>query len=342
MSAATLSGDSESSYAARLAVGIPQLLPKHLRVVSILPVSAPGGQHPNVKRVILSTGGSVIAKRHLFAPVTAGHPYHLLSVEQAASDLLVRNGCPVPSVLGVIEELGVVILEDVGKGTLDDFVQSRPPLERANLAAAAVDAFVHIQETLIRQNQLKEEVFAPGCDKDSIRSSFLGLKAAFDADSLRSLIARREKIDTVLSHIHRVVLNLADQPMAPGPTDYNARNIVVAKSGDPIYLEWSKLGYDWPERRVVQYLTSLGAGTRGAQPRTLIDPWIATRYAAAVSWSDPEAAAFSLDGHHLIFHLLLALRWAAQGDSFPRGIRAALSTPLSRSPVTIGLRRLFS
>ena len=247
----------------------------------------------------------------------------------------------VPSVLGVIEEIGVVILEDIGNETLDDFVQTRPPIERANLATAAIDAFVHIQETLIRQDQLKEEVFAPGCDEDSVRSSFVGFEAALDADNLRSLIARREKIDTVLSHIHRLFLNLADLPMYLGPTDYNARNIVVSESGKPFFLEWSKLGYDWLERRVVQYLTSLGVGTPGAQPRSLVDPWIASRYATAASWSDAEAAAFSLDGHHLIFHLLLALRWTAQGDSVPRGIRAALSTPLSRSPLTIGLRRLF-
>jgi hypothetical protein len=343
MSAAISSSDQpDPTYLDRIIQDIPTLLPNHPNVVSILPITAPGGLHPNVQRIILSSGESVISKCHLFSRMTAGKPHHHLAVERATSERLIRNGCPVPAVLGAIEDLGVVILEDVGDETLDDYVQTRTPISRAGLATSAADAFVHIQETLIQQDDLEEGQIAPGCDEESVKRAFGSLTAAFDVDRLRSLIRQKDKVDNVLAQIHRLVTTLVKQPVYLGPTDYNARNIVVAKSGRPFYLEWSKLGYDWPERRVVQYLTSLGTGRADARPMSLIDPWIAEQYASTASWSDPETAAFSLDAHHLIFHILLALRWVERADRLPGSIKTALSTPLSPSPVTIGIRKQFT
>ncbi len=342
MCAATLSRDAaEPTFDDLLASGIPHLLPNHPHVVSILPISAPGGRHLNVRRVLLSTGESVIAKRHLFASITEGRPYHLLSVEKTVTDLLVRNKCAVPKLLGVIEKIGVVILENVGVRTLDDFVQTHSPIERARLAVSAIDAWDRIEDTLIGQKKLKEEILAPGGDRDSVRDSFTSVRDVINAEGIRSLIGPRCSADEIIDGIHRLISQLADRSMHLGPTDYNARNIVISESGSPFFLEWSKLGYDWPERRIVQYLTSLGAGRKGSRPRSLIDTWIVDRYADRASWADPESSAFALDAHHLIFHLLLALRSTQRGDPVPGGIRSALVVPLSRSPEMKELRSLF-
>jgi len=342
MSAATSSSDlSPTAYEARLAHDLPGLLPNHPSVVRILPISTPGGFHPNVRRIALSTGETVIAKRHLFAPLTAGQSYHLLSVEQAASDLLLREACPVPNLLATIGDLGVVILSDVGSETLDDVVQTRPIAESSRVAVAAVDAFARIQEVLIQQDQLTDEMFAPGCDADSVRDRFTGLPDAIDIDALKFLVVPNAEIDRVMDQLRRLISSLAKQPVYPGPTDYNARNIVIDDARSPHFLEWSKLGYDWPERRAIQYLTSLGASRPGGRPRSLVDTWIADRYSSAASWSTPAVAAFTLDGHHLVFHVLLGMRWMMGGERLSGSMRAALTTPLSPSPVVGGIRKQF-
>lgn len=342
MSAATSSNrEPDEGLDGLLADRLPQILPDRPRVVSISPVQAPGGIHPNVRRIALSTGVSVIAKRHLFAALTAGQPHHLLNVERTVSDVLVAAGCPVPAVLATIDNHGVVVLEDVGTGTLDDFVQHRGRRDRARLADAVVDGFVRIQARMIDQTEVMEGAYAPGCDEESIREGFLELDAAL-GDGLASLVTDRSKVSSARGQLHRLVVRLSDLPTHLGPMDYNARNIVISGDGRPYFIEWSKIGRDWPERRIVQYLTSLGSGTKGGRPRSLIDPLIANRYAAAAIWSNPDDAAFALDAHHLIFHLLLASRYVTSTEQLPPTVAAALTTQLSPSPVTIGLRRLFT
>jgi hypothetical protein len=346
MSAATSSSKPNASapeptFAELITPLIHDLLPDSPRVTSIIPVTAPGGPHANIRRVVLSTGESVVAKRHLFAFRAAGQPYDLLTVEQKVTACLKNAGCSVPEVLGSDPASGIVILKDVGGATLDDAIQTSSPAGRFRLATSSIDEFVRIQNAFIHQDSLTEDLVAPGGDRESVQETFAGLVDLLGPEQLRPLVSSNVT-DTDLDGVASVVRRLSERPLVLGPTDYNARNIVLSDDAHVWFLEWSKVGFDWPERRAVQYLTSLGAGRPGSRPRSLIDRWTADRYAASATWTDKNSAASDLDAHHLIFHILLALRWTASQLDLPKGIRNALITPLSEDLEIGSLRRLFS
>jgi hypothetical protein len=344
MSGATSSSDPEPdgdlNFADQLFARIPLLLPDHPRVISILPISAPGGHHANVRRVVLSSGNRIIAKRHMFAFAAKGQPHDYLTVEENVSSRLKDAGCAVPSVLAIDRDHDTVLFEDAGTFTLDDATQTRSPLERSRLANEALDALVFSLGVLESQKAELAGLTTPGCDAQSVRESFLNLTEHFSVDRLRPLY--KEDTDKSADALRQLVCKLAEASTVLGPTDYNARNIVIDQVGRVRILEWSKLGFDWPERRIVQYLTSLGAGRTGSRPRSLVDRWIVERYAASAAAKDPASAAALLDAHHLVFHVLLAIRCASTMGEIPGTVRTALTEPLSNDPDTCLHRKSFA
>ncbi|MCZ6635220.1 MAG: hypothetical protein O7G87_17615, partial [bacterium] len=105
---------------------------------------------------------------------------------------------------------------------------------------------------------------------------------------------------------------LSNIPPTLGPTDYNARNIVIGPQHDRVFfLECAKLGWDWSERRLVQYTTGIGAGHRQGNFKSLLTPKMAKQYAvraAAYRTQSPDQILHWLDGHHIVFHILAASR----------------------------------
>ena len=264
----------------------------HGLLIRVNPIPAPGGLHPAVQRLTFADGVRVIAKQYLFYPQTAGHPYDLLDTESDVTRTLAEAGCPVAHVLATDPETGVVFLEDLAARTLDDVAQQGGPSTRARVADRAIEAFGRLQSAFVKnEDHLKERV-APGTEPESVIRNFL--KAFSELPSPLpgpKLLALAESI--------------ADRPLVLGPTDYNARNILIAENESPHFIDLAKVGYDWPERRLVQYVTSLGAGTPGGRVTSLLDPLSATRYGPA---TESTTAIRDLDAHHVLFHTLALLR----------------------------------
>ena len=124
------------------------------------------------------------------------------------------------------------------------------------------------------------------------------------------------------------------------------------------FIEFSKIGWDWPERRLTQYTTSHGAGRPDGRTVSALTPALTARYAALASEtraaSQTEITAL-LDGHHFIFHLLAAQslldalpdprhpllsRWRNPKARLAQ-LRQILETPLSADPRTAELRSMF-
>ena len=71
-------------------------------------------------------------------------------------------------------------------------------------------------------------------------------------------------------------------------------------------LELAKIGYDWPERRMVQYTTSLGAHNPRGRIIGILTPSLAryyARFASKLYSTSTETILLRLDAHHLIYHL---------------------------------------
>ena len=341
MCAATSSTD-DPSFEQLLASRLPDHLPDPSPVVSVSPVMGSGGIHPNVRRVSLASGERLIAKRHLFALLTRDLPHHLPVIERQVTDALISGGCSVPRVVCTIDDPCISIYDDVGSLTLDDVVQTSSPVYRSRLGSRVVESFLHISSSLWQSPPVSQDQIAPGVDEASVREQFLSITEHLNESSLREITRTPKEAGALTDGLAELITEAAQAPMLLGPADYNARNVVVSDDGRPYFIEWSKIGMDWPERRLVQYATGLGSGRTGGRPRTLIDRSAVERYADGAAWTDAETAVRSLDRHHLLFHILVLMRWVQTGNRAPQSLRQAIGSPLTDDDLSTRLRALIA
>ena len=169
----------------------------------------------------------------------------------------------------------------------------------------------------------------PGAGTDDLAAAWAGVADAA-AEGLAGLwrhLGRGEPPGGLGDAVRDLSDALGRRPPRLGPTDYRAANVVVDDLAERLaFLELSKLGWDWTERRAVQYTSATdGSG------RTLLS-------AQAVAGTGVDGTRLdtgALDGHHLLFQLLLARRlWGREDVDGARAgpdvdFRRSLTTPLS-------------
>ncbi len=253
----------------------------------------------------VTTDRSVFAvKHHLFASLTRGKPYHLLAVEQKVTNHLLANGVPVPRIITTDTDRGLVIYEWCGNHTLDDICQTTDPRPFAH---SIINTLCALEKAFCKHSAKFIPHIAPGCSADELRKQWHSTTQSL-TETLPTLV-RDPHAPDLLSTWETLVNELIQAPPALGPTDYNARNIACPNPETATVLELAKIGYDWPERRLVQYTTSLGAHNPRGRIIGLLTPSLAQYYAHSASklYSTPaETILFRLDAHHLIYHLFAA------------------------------------
>ena len=340
---------------------LPIIFPNTPPLKRISPVSRNQRDLPSVWLLDFSDGSKAIAKRQIFAPFTRGKPHHLLAVEKEVCDLLAD--CALPEVYGFAKDLDVIFLEWCGNSTLDDLLQQGDDSLSRFYTRILIDAYARICKSLKTHSAKLSRRGFPGCGVKETMSSWYNLKNRLDFPRL-SEHYELGLDDSILvnksARLHGLIDSLAEADLHLGPTDYNARNIVLDTDIRSVrFIEFSKLGWDWPERRLIQYSTGLGAGRTGGTFRSALDAEICAEYANSPSeWQkeEPSAILGRLDGHHFIFHLLAAgnLIEAISSSERPylldlwldpqrrlRDLRALLARPLSEDGVVGDLRRCF-
>ena len=324
---------------------VPSLLPGQPAVRNIEEIDV------DVWRVDCADGRCLVAKQQLFGWMTRGRPHVLLAVEQRIFDLLGAAGCPVPGVLGVDDEEQFIFLEHCGERTLDDAVQEGGIEEWAE---PLIRGFCSIEKCLRKREEELVVHVAPGADRQALVVNWeeAGKRAEEGLGYL--LDGARFQLNEAGRLLEELVARLgADRPTL-GSTDYNARNVVVDLGvGRLSFIEFAKIGWDWPERRLVQYSTSLGAGRSDGRFRTLLDRRSAEFY------ESQGGDAGTLDGHSLVLCLngaaMLGRALASRDEPTsvrlmgvwqnPRRrltqLRAMLAEPLSDEPLLERLRVLF-
>ncbi len=197
-------------------------------------------------------------------------------------------------------------------------IRSTTPFRRAPrepMGVLAVEGFCRIQSVFHEHRDVFAPRTFPGCHQKDLRRAW--------QQSTRRLIgglprfveqlspaASRRPLPSISDGLSELLRFLEQASPLPGPTDYQARNIVINPATRTLrFIEFSKIGWDWPERRLTQYTTSHGAGRPDGRTCSALTPALTARYAALASEyraaSQAEIAAL-LDGHHFIFHLLAA------------------------------------
>ena len=316
--------------------------------------------HPNVWKIVLGNGSFLVAKHHVFAPLARGKAHDLLAVEQLAHARL--SGAPVPRLYVADRDHDLVFFEWCGDHTLDDAFQEGAAGTYGRLA---VEGFCRIQSVFHEHRDVFAPRTFPGCHQKDLRRAW--------RQSTRRLIgglpqlveqlspaASRRPLPSISDGLSELLRFLEQASPLPGPTDYQARNVVIDPTTQSLrFIEFSKIGWDWPERRLTQYTTSHGAGRPDGRTCSALTPALTARYAALASEyraeSQTEITAL-LDGHHFIFHLLAAQslldaqpdprhpllsRWRNPKARLAQ-LRQILETPLSADPRTAELRSNFA
>jgi hypothetical protein len=229
-------------------------------------------------------------------------------------------------------------MEWCGECTLDDRLQIAPPSESRIQTQKVVEGFVEICKKLNSHSKRLSGRSFPGCGVQDTRTAWRGLKGRIHLDrfaahyKLRMDEADRFRYGTLLDLL---IDSMESAHLHLGPTDYNARNVLLNSATETVcFIEFSKLGWDWPERRLVQYTTGLGARQEGGTFRNALDTQICVEYGEISSdWQEEEPSTITrrLDAHHFMFHLLAAdrLMHALASGANP-GLLEVWSEPIDR------------
>lgn len=308
---------------ARLAMSVPELVPGSPAVRAIRLWAE------DVWFVDLVGGGRLVAKHQFYGVGTQGDPYDLLQVEFNTLRYLRARGGAVPVAFGIDPGAQLILLEFVGYRTLANVLAARvDAATRQRLGHRVLRELAHIEAQLADAQFDGPARVIPGASIEDLTSRWSAV-AAIAQEGLRCLWHRhcQDVPPTTLTEaVGSLWRRLGARRPSLGVTDYQPANIVVDEQHRRItFLELSKLGWDWTERRAVQYTTSVdGTG-------------ISVLDRAVVGRAPIDAGA--LDGHHLLFQLLLARRILTNGDGDTTCITRALVTPLSSDPVAREIRR---
>ncbi len=306
----------------------------------------------HVYKVTLSDGLQVALKRVAEGP--APDPLH---TESLALERLHRLGCPVPEVHLVEPDLRILVTAWAGDRTMDDVCQEEDQKAGAQRGRGVAEGLCRI-EAAMRDAKLNESlVLKPDAGDEAagiLRMAQRGAEA----------LLRGGPLTEAREGLVRVVERLRTGARAVASLDYNARNVVIDCDGTVRFIDFSSVGWDWPERRFVQYVTGLGAYRRGGRLVSPLTPELVAYYARARSAASPEpreeAVVRATDAHDLLFHLVVLARLAhlrsrpetagarllRQAWDAPeaRGRQAVLylGRPLSDDPDVNALRKMIS
>ena len=266
------------------------------------PIQHGSQQKHNVCRLKLGSMNYLLKQHDITTPVVnAGYtPYE---IESTVLSILHRNGCRVPKIIWKSEDAHALLLGWCGELTLDAMAHSRSSSTLKPILQTALMELCRV-ENVFSENTERLTPYAFRFDLDTPLQDSLehGRKTlGYLCSSLTS---------SQTTHLDKAWAALSNRLRTAPPTfdglDYQSRNIVISDE-TPFLIDFSSVGWDWQERRLVQYFNSIGANQEGANFVSLLNRELVNVYAAWVTShretrSSTEIAA-RVDSHHLLFYL---------------------------------------
>jgi hypothetical protein len=181
---------------------------------------------------VIAGGGA----RSVLAVYSAPFDYATLPFVNV-SELLARMPVPVPRILGHADDLGVLVLEDLGDLTLQAHVGTNAVLAHASLYRQAV-AFVDVIQR--RGRELADARYVPygivfDVDKLSWEMDFF-VKHFLEA--YRGAVLASDTRAALGDELRAIVTELAAEPRVLCHRDYHSRNLMLVDRGDPRAGVW--------------------------------------------------------------------------------------------------------
>ena len=302
-------------------------------VLKLQPIQHGSQQKHNVCRLKLGSVNYLLKQHDITTPVVkAGYtPYE---IESTILSILHRNGCRVPKIIWKSEDFHALLLEWCGELTLDAMAQSRPTRTLKPILRTTLLELCRV-ETVFAENTELLTPYAFRFDLDITLQRLLeqGRKTlGYLGGSITS--SQTERLDTTWTALSN---RLRTAPPTLDSLDYQSRNIVISDE-TPFLIDFSSVGWDWQERRLVQFFNSIGANQEGANFVSLLNRELVDAYAEWVTshreTCSPVEIAARVDSHHLLFYLSVIhqlLRAVAQPEvSESRTLLKAWGDPKAR------------
>ncbi|MYC75945.1 hypothetical protein F4X10_09295 [Candidatus Poribacteria bacterium] len=266
------------------------------------PIQHGSQQKHNVCRLKFGSVSYLLKQHDITTPVV-NSGYTPCQIESTVLSILHRNGCRVPKIIWRSEDFHALLLEWCGESTLDAMAQSSPAATLKPILRTAVMELCRV-ETIFAENR---ELLTPYAFRYDLDITLRGLLEQ-GRRTLDYLCGSMRSSETV--HLDTAWAALSNRLRTAPPTfdslDYQSRNIVISDE-TPFLIDFSSVGWDWQERRLIQFFNSIGANQEGANFVSLLDRELVATYAAWVTshretCSSVEIAA-RVDSHHLLFYL---------------------------------------
>lgn len=262
---------------------LPHLIPGAV-IASVEPLAA------EVWQVALANGRLLVAKHQLFGFLTQGRPYDLLAVETEVLALLGQAGCPVPQILASDPRTQFIFFEHCGDQTLEE---THHPAYLPQVIAG----WCRIEQVLHQHQDRLLLLVAPQAQPSCLQEAWTQAtaRALQGLEWLAGQCSTTPLLPSARQALQGICAFLAARAPSLGTIDYNPRNIVVDRvRGQVCFIEFAKIGWDWTERRLVQYTNTIKSGFG-----SLLDQDQVERYAGQVDGEGARALAY----HHLVFWL---------------------------------------
>lgn len=309
-------------------------------------------------------GKPYLLKQHeITVPVTETG-YTPFQIEMFTLSTLYKSGILVPKLVWKSEKEHALLLEWRGEHTLDSIAQhNATPTIQSQLNTIL---FVLCKiESAFTENI---ELFKPYVFHFNVKETILNLlnQGRTTIGFLQQLSQppftslQNESLDAAWTSLSNRII---DAPLTLDSLDYQARNILIDKEL-PYFIDFGSIGWDWQERRLVQYFNSIGAYQNGANFVSLLNRELVETYAEWVVQHREKCTVADViarvDAHHLLFYLsvihrilvatarpeakenqILVEAWGDLRARFKRAISLIIDTDLSDDVETNQIREMI-
>lgn len=285
---------------------ITKYLNSSLDDVEIYPIQHGMKQKQNVCRIKISDDNYLLKLYDISKPVGKS-TFTPCEIEKFILSLLHDKGCQVPQVVWNSNRNNAILLEWCGSHTLDELAQSKAISNLSPILHAALNGLCQIESAIrINTELLTPYIFHYDHNQNlnhilDLGKRTVGYLAKMGKEKFSS--STESRLNTAWSALSKLLL---DAEPVLGTLDYQARNIVI-RNETPFFIDYGSVGWDWQERRIVQYFNCVGAYSENSNFISLIDRELVVSYAEWVvqnreKCSSDEITA-RIDGHHLLYYL---------------------------------------
>lgn len=268
----------------------------------------------NVWKLRTSDERLIAVKKVIMPKFEADERHSPFDVEVKVLKFLNSMGCSVPKLIGYENSKELILMDWGGDTTLDDFCQSNPKLiNLEKISEKVIARFCEIELAFSAGKAWLLEYMFP-FDYAKLLNQQLREHISMAKESIGELARQRNIVkpswkrnfDELLDELQ---LRMSQYPMAPGVLDYNSRNIVIEAESESVYfIDFSRIGFDWSARRLVQYCTSLGANRKSGNFISILNPEIIRKYAEQMEKNGARRLPAleimaQVEHHHILFFL---------------------------------------